>query len=97
MERKVFRKEPICRIIGNKLHNNLQILKECSPRHSLFKDDNVIVILLFSIVRNVISVSSQVSGHKSQGLLFGGVIVIVHVIVTSLSECSVVVFFNNVE
>ena len=33
-----------------------------------------LLILLFAIVRNVISVSSQVSGHKSQELLFGGVL-----------------------
>ena len=84
--KKVFREEPICRIIGDKLHNNLQSLKDAIAGSNIARIANAVpvtlyskitmwlLILLFSIVRNVISVSSV----KSQ--------------VTSILDCSLRVF-----
>ena len=88
---------------------------KCCPRHSLFKGHNVKVnIVVLNCQKCIQRLKCQVSGHKSQGLLFEGVLHMSlslsfcwsgHVFsshhrsdfmslrVTSLSECSMVVFF----
>ena len=48
---------------------------ECCPRHSLFKGHNVIVnIVVLNCQKCNQCLKCQVSGHKSLGLLFEGVL-----------------------
>ena len=72
----------------NRMIKHRKNCKYCH-HHSLFKGHNVNVnIVVLNCQKSNQCLKCQVSGHKSLGPVSR---------VTSLSECSMVVFFNNVE